>query len=85
MYNHRCRNLISQAHSHQDLLSDPRGKTFARSAVMPKRFVYVLRNHETPARYYTGVTSDVATRHAEHNSGSCTITRPSIVRGQLMS
>ena len=41
---------------------------------MPKRFVYVLRNHETSAKYYTGVTTDVATRHAEHNSGSCTHT-----------
>jgi putative endonuclease len=41
---------------------------------MPKRFVYVLRNHETPAKYYTGVTSDVATRHAEHNAGGCTHT-----------
>jgi putative endonuclease len=38
---------------------------------MPKRFVYVLRNHENPPRYYTGVTSDVARRTAEHNGGSC--------------
>jgi len=38
---------------------------------MPKRFVYVLRNHENPPRYYTGVTSDVARRTAEHNAGSC--------------
>ena len=41
---------------------------------MPKRFVYVLRNHETPSKYYTGVTSNVATRQAEHNSGSWTHT-----------
>ncbi len=41
---------------------------------MPKRFVYVLRNRQIPARYYTGVTSDVARRHAEHNAGSCTHT-----------
>jgi predicted GIY-YIG superfamily endonuclease len=33
--------------------------------------VYVLRNQEIPPRYYTGVTSDVAIRHAEHNAGSC--------------
>ena len=38
---------------------------------MPKRFVYVLRNHETPPRYYTGVTSDVARRRVEHDAGSC--------------
>lgn len=41
---------------------------------MSKRFVYVLRNNEVPPRYYTGVTSDVATRHAEHNAGGCTHT-----------
>ena len=38
---------------------------------MPKRFVYVLKNHGIPPRYYTGLTSDVARRHAEHNAGSC--------------
>ena len=38
---------------------------------MSKRFVYVLRNNESPARYYPGVSSDVVTRHAEHNAGSC--------------
>ena len=41
---------------------------------MLKRFVYVLRNHETPPRYYTGITSDVARRHALHNAGGCTHT-----------
>jgi predicted GIY-YIG superfamily endonuclease len=41
---------------------------------MSKRFVYVLKNLDTPARYYTGVTSDVARRHAEHNAGDCTHT-----------
>ncbi len=38
---------------------------------MLKRFVYVLRNAEKPPRYYTGVTSHVSTRHAEHNAGGC--------------
>jgi putative endonuclease len=38
---------------------------------MPKWFVYVLRNADTPPRYYTGHTSDVAKRQAEHNAGSC--------------
>jgi len=41
---------------------------------MLKRFVYVLKNGEVPARHYTGVTSDVAQRLAEHNKGSCTHT-----------
>jgi len=41
---------------------------------MLNRFVYVLKNGEAPARYYTGLTSDVARRHAEHNAGSCTHT-----------
>ena len=41
---------------------------------MLKRFVYVLRNDETPPRYYTGLTSDVATRHAAHNAGRCSYT-----------
>lgn len=38
---------------------------------MPKRFVYVLKNNKHPARYYTGITSDVARRTVEHNAGSC--------------
>jgi predicted GIY-YIG superfamily endonuclease len=38
---------------------------------MLKQFVYVLRNHEVPPRYYTGITSDVARRCVEHNAGDC--------------
>lgn len=41
---------------------------------MAKRFVYVMRNHENPPRYYTGVTSEVTRRLAEHNAGICTHT-----------
>lgn len=41
---------------------------------MLKRFVYVLRSAEDPPRYYTGLTSGVATRLTEHNAGSCTHT-----------
>jgi predicted GIY-YIG superfamily endonuclease len=41
---------------------------------MLKRFVYVLRSHEVPARYYTGLTSDVVKRQAEHNAGRCSHT-----------
>ena len=35
---------------------------------MPRLFVYVLKNSETPPRYYTGVTSAVATRLAAHDA-----------------
>ena len=38
---------------------------------MSRLFVYVLKNPETPPRYYTGVTSAVATRLAAHNAGLC--------------
>jgi predicted GIY-YIG superfamily endonuclease len=41
---------------------------------MFKQFVYILRNSETPPRYYTGVTSHVGRRCAEHNAGTCTHT-----------
>jgi putative endonuclease len=36
-----------------------------------KRFVYILRNDATPARFYTGLTADVAARLAAHNAGRC--------------
>jgi predicted GIY-YIG superfamily endonuclease len=36
-----------------------------------KRFVYILKNSDNPARYYTGLTSDVGRRHAEHDAGYC--------------
>ena len=41
---------------------------------MAKRFVYVLKNHQVPPRYYTGLTGDVVARHAEHNAGGCSHT-----------
>ena len=50
------------------------GKFIAQCTLVLKRFLYVLRNHENPPKYYTGITSHVATRHAEHNAGSCTHT-----------
>ena len=34
-----------------------------------KRFVYILRSTRYPDRYYAGLTSDVRTRLAIHNSG----------------
>jgi putative endonuclease len=33
------------------------------------RFVYILRSEADRARYYVGLTSDVRTRLATHNSG----------------
>jgi len=35
----------------------------------PKEFVYVLRSTIDSTRYYTGLTTDVTTRLAVHNSG----------------
>jgi predicted GIY-YIG superfamily endonuclease len=35
----------------------------------PRRFVYVLKNAASPPRYYTGLTSDVPPRLAQHNEG----------------
>src|SRR5688572_4283115 len=50
------------------------GKRVADWAAMLKRFVYVLKNQETPPKYYTGLTSNVARRLAEHNVGRCSHT-----------
>ena len=36
-----------------------------------RRFVYVLKNCSKPPRYYTGLTSDLRARLAEHNAGKC--------------
>ena len=36
---------------------------------MPKLYVYVLKNRDTPPKYYTGLTSNVARRLGEHNAG----------------
>ena len=35
---------------------------------MSKRYVYVLKNGDSPPKYYTGVTSTVSRRIGEHNS-----------------
>jgi predicted GIY-YIG superfamily endonuclease len=42
-----------------------------RTAMPPKRFVYILESQHLPPRYYTGVTSDVPTRLVAHNQGHC--------------
>ena len=36
-----------------------------------QRIVYILKNHETPPRYYTGLTSNLAGRLNDHNGGRC--------------
>ena len=33
------------------------------------KYVYTLRSLNFPGRYYTGITSDINKRLAEHNSG----------------
>lgn len=35
----------------------------------PKRIVYILKNADTPPRYYTGVTADLQGRLDSHNAG----------------
>lgn len=37
----------------------------------PKQVVYILKNAESPPRYYTGLTSDVRERLEAHNRGHC--------------
>lgn len=34
------------------------------------RFVYILQSERDPRRYYTGLTSNVRARLAEHNAGA---------------
>lgn len=38
---------------------------------LSKRIVYVLQSETDPARYYTGLTSNLAARLDAHNSGQC--------------
>jgi putative endonuclease len=39
-----------------------------------QRIVYVLKNTDSPPRYYTGVTSDLRARLEAHNAGRCSHT-----------
>jgi putative endonuclease len=45
-----------------------------RVVTIHQRSVYVLRSIRYPARYYIGLTTDVATRLAVHNSGGSAYT-----------
>ncbi len=36
-----------------------------------RRIVYVLKSEADPTRYYTGLTSDIASRLEAHNAGRC--------------
>lgn len=40
----------------------------------PQRIVYILKNAETPPRYYTGLTANLLQRLDEHNCGRCAST-----------
>jgi predicted GIY-YIG superfamily endonuclease len=37
----------------------------------PQRLVYILKNTDTPPRFYTGVTANLHARLAAHNAGRC--------------
>ena len=52
------------------------GRPFAPTLRMsaPMRTVYVLKNGNTPPRYYTGVTADLPARLEAHNAGRCSHT-----------
>ena len=39
--------------------------------VPPQRIVYILRSNADSTRYYTGLTSNLATRLDAHNAGRC--------------
>jgi predicted GIY-YIG superfamily endonuclease len=41
-----------------------------------KCFVYVLRSSQDPERYYVGLSGDVSSRLAVHNSGGSQYTAP---------
>jgi putative endonuclease len=36
-----------------------------------QHFVYIVRSRSDPSRFYTGLTSHVAERIADHDSGRC--------------
>lgn len=36
-----------------------------------KRFVYVLKNSDSPPHFYMGLTANVAARVEDHNDGRC--------------
>ena len=40
----------------------------------PQRIVYILKNTETPPRYYMGLTSNLRERLDDHNCGRCSHT-----------
>ncbi|HWK31357.1 MAG TPA: GIY-YIG nuclease family protein [Terriglobales bacterium] len=37
----------------------------------PQRYVYILNSASDSTRYYTGITSNIRVRLAEHNRGVC--------------
>jgi predicted GIY-YIG superfamily endonuclease len=59
-----------------DLLESPSGPAVALGRGMPERnVVYVLRSTTNQDRFYVGLTSDLSTRLATHNTGGSVHTR----------
>ena len=44
-------------------------------AALPQLIVYVLKNADSPPRFYTGLTGDLRARLNAHNAGRCSHTR----------
>ena len=53
------------------LFPDAARLQYADGMALPKRFVYILNSTSQSTRYYTGITSNVRLRLAEHNAGAC--------------
>jgi predicted GIY-YIG superfamily endonuclease len=66
-----CRRQSDESHHPRFYWAFRAARRLPCAQAMSKRFVYVLRNEDSPPRYYTGVTSDVAARLAVHNAGDC--------------
>ncbi len=50
---------------------DGRALAPRRCVPAPQRFVYIIRSEKQPNRHYTGLTSHVKSRLADHNAGHC--------------
>jgi hypothetical protein len=69
----RLRRSPAAGQSHADFSLAELGCCLAPPHCMgiPKCIVYVLISKTTPARYYTGLTSNIAARLDAHNAGRC--------------
>jgi putative endonuclease len=68
-----CHRLITSFPNSPKFLVTALGAPIALAGCMskPKCTVYVLRSVRNPARYYTGMTSEVDARLSAHNAGKC--------------